>query len=482
MMRVGLQRISTVKKITSAVLVAAFIYGFGNGFYEFNVVLVSQRQTLNEGGKENKAKTINHTSVASSSIAEQPQQLLLLTHKNNEEYHQPNHVTGPKPPEFEIKNNSIIPAVEENIAANSNNTHTIHNNESIDDPESLLKLKNLSLISVTRQQPQYYDPTLNSNDDIMEDPGNFINDRNHSLLEDAADRSSATIENGTMNLDKFNEQKKQNISIAFVGDSTTRHQYLTMLYYLHSNQTGWPNNSLATPNILEGGYPSRLAMKEGMYQFFNGQEKCNCYTPEGKYQTKKKIQQIYENRYYFDDSSQHYVSFILKYGFFSAKGHWDPTQIYSNLTYRQSLVDNEHIKGYVWNNYNWTTVIKQHLASMKPKPKYVIFNAGIWGHDLNSSETLQEIRHALDETSTIGIYRTTIKTRIEKTPQLRDHDRLACQIIHYCQDVSWTFNASVEEYRDVNHFRPKVNGQMGNQLWQLIEKIDTIVEQETKIL
>jgi len=188
--------------------------------------------------------------------------------------------------------------------------------------------------------------------------------------------------------------------------------------------------------------------------------------------TVRKLHLIYENVYYRGAERNNYVTMIAKFGKFEAHGHWSPLdvyepQIHTNLSSPNRL---DRVTPYLW-RFNWTQIIRHHLAYLQPKPNYVVINAGMWAHDLNNV-TLPAIRQALDDTGMIGIYRTTTKTLEDTSTELMPHDAEACQWIHYCHDVSWTGNVTdPSEYSDLKHFRANMNRIIGQQLLDLLQHI-----------
>ena len=133
----------------------------------------------------------------------------------------------------------------------------------------------------------------------------------------------------------------------------------------------------------------------------------------------------------------------------------------------------DQVPPYVWSG-NWTVVIRDHLGRMVPKPDYVVFNAGLWPHDLNNDTgVLEEIRQALDDSDMMGIYKTTTKVLSDNTTTLEDHDVRGCQILHYCLNIGWTGEITDPNMYlpDGKHFKTPIYQQMNVQLLEMLASI-----------
>lgn len=174
-----------------------------------------------------------------------------------------------------------------------------------------------------------------------------------------------------------------------------------------------------------------------------------------------------------------YITLITKAGNFESHGHWDPTQIYTNTTYRQEVGTKPatlktYPPGYFLWAGDWVQTIHMHIARLQPKPQIVVMNAGLWPHDLADKNftMLYQMRQALDQYGMIGVYKTTHKKLGDESTQLEEYEVVACRVMHYCLDLSWTGNINDPvEYQDKAHFRPNVNRNMTVQLMELLQRI-----------
>jgi hypothetical protein len=129
-------------------------------------------------------------------------------------------------------------------------------------------------------------------------------------------------------------------------------------------------------------------------------------------------------------------------------------------------------------SYDWASLITEHISKLKPKPKYLVFNAGHWHHDLGEAAVRGSIEQALNATDIVGIYKTTTFSDGDDDPatfaRKHDHDAHVCKSMqNRCIDVSWTNNLSGPvHYFDAKHFRSHVNTAMNMQLLNLLNELE----------
>jgi hypothetical protein len=128
-------------------------------------------------------------------------------------------------------------------------------------------------------------------------------------------------------------------------------------------------------------------------------------------------------------------------------------------------------------SYNWTSLITEHISKLTPKPKYLVFNAGLWGHDLGEAEVRESIEQALNATNIVGIYKTTTfpsrKGGNPATYKEGRHDADVCKLMqNRCIDVSWTSNTSGPlHYWDGVHFKSHIYTAMNMQMLNLLDEL-----------
>ena len=172
-----------------------------------------------------------------------------------------------------------------------------------------------------------------------------------------------------------------NLRLAFLGDSTCRHIFLSLSYYLLSGR--YINFNNATRRLTTGQFPTQKDYEQYILDAYNGTLECDCHTPEGPFLPWGRTHKIWQNMYFHgggagagDDDDRdsfegNFLSHITKPGYFEAHGHWDPAQIYANRTYRHGVRGQHYPVGeFRWAG-DWEQTIRSHIARIVPKPDYV---------------------------------------------------------------------------------------------------------------
>jgi hypothetical protein len=268
---------------------------------------------------------------------------------------------------------------------------------------------------------------------------------------------------------RMDSRGPRNLHLAFLGDSIGRHMHASLVYYLH---TGEYLTNTPQPNLLEGGLPTREEFRAFAEATMNHTEVCDCLRPEGPFIPWGRMHRIWENAYYLQEERNNYVTQITKAGYFESHGHWDPSQIYSNDTYRNEVRGMEYPPSHFLWQGDWEQTIRDHISRLVLKPRYVVVNAGLWPNDLLKNGTLPAIRRALDDHDMVGIYRTTTKQIQDVTTTLVPHDVEGCRHLHYCMDLSWTGTITdPAEYSDLAHFRANTTRRFNKQLLGMLQEI-----------
>jgi hypothetical protein len=159
-----------------------------------------------------------------------------------------------------------------------------------------------------------------------------------------------------------------------------------------------------------------------------------------------------------------------RFGKIRASGHWSHKDVHSKHNISDVFIQP------AW-SYDWASLITEHISKLRPKPKYLVFNAGLWHHDLGDAAVRESIEHALNATDIVGIYKTTTFQDGDGDPDTfarqHDHDAHVCKSMqNRCIDVSWTKNLSgPEHYWDRGHFRSHVYTAMNMQLLNLLVEL-----------
>jgi hypothetical protein len=160
-----------------------------------------------------------------------------------------------------------------------------------------------------------------------------------------------------------------------------------------------------------------------------------------------------------------------RFGKIKASGHWSHQDVHSKHNISEVFIEPD------W-SYDWASLITEHISKLRPKPKYLVFNAGIWPHDLGEAAVRESIERALNATDIVGIYKTTtFPNKADKNQATFEmqhgHDAHVCKLMqNRCVDMSWTKNLSgPAHYWDRIHFRPHAYTAMNMQLLNLLDKL-----------
>ena len=245
----------------------------------------------------------------------------------------------------------------------------------------------------------------------------------------------------------------QNLRLAIIGDSISRYQYLALVCFLHTGH--WIKDDVSR-NPLDR---REFAREADFFNFTNSilkpSETCDCFRPDAGWNLKR----WFENRYYRDDTKGNYVSFFTKMGKANTNGHLQPSEAWTG----RALLSETPA---AW-SYSWTDLIRNHITELVPKPDYLIFNAGLWAHDLLNTTVFSDIEAVLKQANIRGIYKTTSKRYRDRTTSLQEHDKQGCKLFP-CVDLSWTGDLTLAGYVDQSHFKPSVNRKMNEQMFALL--------------
>jgi hypothetical protein len=303
------------------------------------------------------------------------------------------------------------------------------------------------------------------------------------------------------------------VRVAFVGDSVTRFQSLSLMHYMH---TGYWITDEMKPNFLtdvkeqkkDWGFSSWNEVADYTTLYFSGLVTntysspttddafrsqyfltCDCYKVENF-----TLRNLVYNHFYYDPCRGNAVYNIGKYGHATFHGHYRPSQA-TNNPYNVSLL----MTPFQWEYESWSSFIINYLALLQPSPKYVIINAGLWArHGLDQVGVFSEIRQALDLVNMTGIYKTTTSSKLEgfrqgmKLPVAEsmnhslsadtyfvnykkyDHDAIGCETLHHCLSSHWTrYIKGPLHYVDNVHFQPHIYTLLNEQVLDLLTMLES---------
>jgi hypothetical protein len=259
----------------------------------------------------------------------------------------------------------------------------------------------------------------------------------------------------------------RNISIVLMGDSITRYQYLSLIYFLRWGT--WFDPRKVSPHLVkEGSFWSPLHAEYWMEFYLQTNrmvapfESCDCYRPVAE-EILEQLPLICENRYFYDKENNVSVTYIQAFGHSSTPhGHLNAST--ALLTASPSILKFKSTN-FTWSYKNWHEAVSFHIAELRPKPQFVVMNAGLWPNIFfNYSQTRKKLADAFQFTGMKGIWKTTTY-RINGDPApYSAGDSLMCEELGACLNLSWTAQLSPDMYWDRNHFYEPVYRQINEQM------------------
>jgi hypothetical protein len=282
------------------------------------------------------------------------------------------------------------------------------------------------------------------------------------------------------------DPRPRNLRLVIMGDSISRYQYISLVYFLKTGRWITDDTTLASENrtnatnrsnTTAGGTPlycktPGIVAREQFYQKTNTMlqpnESCDCRAYS-------------ENRYFVDAERGNYVTYITKFGKNATSGRWSPNEIYHTKDHSKILHTKKPPK---WKYDWWNETIAYHISKLRPKPNFLIFNAGLHPHDLEERRVRDAIVQVTTAHDILPIYKTTTYPNNETITlghfPLTSHDDLLCgSEMPYCLDLSWTANLyGTEHYYDYYHLKPYWNRYMNLQMLTYLQKITMNHEEE----
>jgi hypothetical protein len=269
------------------------------------------------------------------------------------------------------------------------------------------------------------------------------------------------------------------ISMLFMGDSLTRFQYISLVYFLRHRR--WIDAPATIPHLVRPGdyLAGELSSEwspwyQASMDLFAPYENCDCYREPRTIDTD--YQYICENRYYHDPIRNNTVTYLQALG--SAhlmRGHWHAEQAIPQLmeyhrTMNQSEIGdtvgpvNGRVIPYRWQG-TWIDAIRGHVADLAPA--VLIMNAGRWRHPFLDAPFRDAIVAALQDAGIPRvIWKTTTADRGGKyTDAFNETDAAMCNLLE-CLDTTWTLDVPSTLYVDWCHFLEPVYRLLNEQLLQ----------------
>jgi hypothetical protein len=316
---------------------------------------------------------------------------------------------------------------------------------------------------------------------------------------------SFLIEDDDVVVVEFEETSKNNrfvcelepcgVSLVFMGDSLSRFQYYSLVYFLRHGEwidpQSYPN--LVRPMDFLGGFelnfewsPWFNASMEALQPY----ENCDCYREAGRLNGQGgKLPFICENRYYHDPVRNNTVTFLQAFGTAAPiRGHWMAKDAIAQLLQYHETKNKSAVGDtvgpmvsrvpYLWQG-TWTDVIRGHVADLAPS--VLIMNAGKWLHSFDDATFRAEIVNALKDAPIPRVlWKTTTADRGGRYTY-NETDHAMCELLE-CLDTRWTVDVPSNLYVDQGHFTEPVYRLLNEQLlYQLGIKIPGSVSSDVNL-
>jgi hypothetical protein len=266
-----------------------------------------------------------------------------------------------------------------------------------------------------------------------------------------------------------NGQTQTQLHVVFVGDSTSRYQFLTLAHLLHF-QTRVPQE------LVVGLGMTWPAFFNATTNHFDGAMSCDCYRPpKGRWCNARfgicdyighfgEI--IHENRQYLHPSRQLVLTYISSMGDWPIHGFTDFDKLHEG---RISTVP----RPYRW-KVSVLRLLQQSIFRLQPRATHVIMNCGLWRHPRILS-SIDEIILALSNAAPVAVWRETSPIRGQLRGPRRPVDEAArslCRPIGKRTCSYFPFpnisDLNQKDYWDRLHLKARVNELWAKELWRTL--------------
>ena len=260
----------------------------------------------------------------------------------------------------------------------------------------------------------------------------------------------------------------KNLHLVMLGDSLTRFQYLSFVYFIRYGK--WIDPDMLPNPTWEHTYESWNIFSNLTSAMLSPYEQCDCYRFLKKSIQKSEYDLVIENRYYLDESKNSSVTYLQKFGpTNSFKSMWNVTDVHN----RHTLITKGEDVNYVYKSKNWTEHIHNFVSKLTPKPNIFVFNEGIWvtdrAHGYYTNQANQKrIIKAISDAGMTSVYKTTTKSKGQTGREVDEYETQFCELADYCLDFSWTSKIPDDLYHDNFHFKEPVYKLMNLQMLELL--------------
>jgi hypothetical protein len=262
------------------------------------------------------------------------------------------------------------------------------------------------------------------------------------------------------------------LRLVLIGDSITRHQYLSLAYFLRHGK--WFNPSEIPHLVNQNHFKKHAATKgEGWATFFretnkflSPHERCDCFRDKWPNVTLVDSYVI-EDRYFYDPERNNTLTYLLGFGntISGLHGRVSPKDAFRDINSTEYQYINSPCE---WRYTDWGVALEKYVAPLAAT--HVLMNVGYWPHDLDTNKQARDsIVNALKKTGLVGIWRTNSYLHDHSIRPLAEKaDEAMKGLFDRVLDVSWTYGLDKHMYWDTKHFNEPVYRVMNEELLELL--------------
>ena len=263
----------------------------------------------------------------------------------------------------------------------------------------------------------------------------------------------------------------KNLRLAFMGDSVTRYQYLSLVYFLKYGTWIDPLNNGRTNPLWHNNFDNWTDFFVQSNSILAPYEQCECHRSNNAKGYAWMKEPWFENRFYFDAVKNNSVAFVVKFGNQPARSNWPPHTVHTQHQNNGVILSLDQLpKNKTFVEYDWHQTIDEYISNIVPSYDVLVFNAGWWPHRMKNRSVQSEIIASCKQNNITCIYKTTNKSNIDNSTEMQGYERIMCMKANKCIDLSWTGKLSEEMYYDFRHPKEPVYRAFNSQLLYTLQQ------------
>ena len=230
--------------------------------------------------------------------------------------------------------------------------------------------------------------------------------------------------------------RPQGLRLVFLGDPTTRMQYLSLATYLTVGL--WFDPSERPNFVNEYDHQSTNAFFTWTNYMLQPFEMCDCHRGADL------VEGSVENRYFYEPTYDNMLVFFQHMGHSNDyfKGRRDVLDIKKESKY---MVTGDTAE-WQWQRKSWQQMFSETILKLTPKPTHVIVNGGILLDDFHHLDS-NEWHNTFNNSGITTIWRTSIYPKSKKIAEnILETDRKMQRFSTDVLDVSWTEKLTRGDY------------------------------------